>query len=143
MKLAQSKMGKVRLEDVKRYAKYFNEASFQEKLRTVGKLLGRTILLPVLRAYLVLKSPATPGKEKAMIIGALGYFVLPLDFLPDFIPGLLGFTDDLVVITFILKHIKDSLTPEIERQAMSMYRNIMAPCTKRKSTTPVEVTPYM
>lgn len=133
-RLAQSQMNPVHIEDVEGYAKYFSEASFQKKLRMVGKTLGENVLLPVLRAYYVLRSPAVSMREKALLLGALGYFVLPLDFIPDFLPGLLGFTDDLVVVTFILKHVKDSVTPEINRQAMIAYRRITAPCAKRDAS---------
>lgn len=128
--LAQSQMNPIHLEDIEGYAKYFSEASFQKKLQMVGKALGENVLLPVLRAYYVLRSSAVPTREKVLLLGALGYFVLPLDFIPDFLPGLLGFTDDLVVITFILKHIKDSITPEINRQAMVAYRRITASCAR-------------
>ena len=45
-----------------------------------------------------------------MIAGALAYVVLPIDVIPDFIPGI-GFVDDLFVVGFVMK----SLTDEIER----------------------------
>ena len=43
------------------------------------------------------RDPATPFGTKAMLFAALAYFVLPTDFLPDWLPGL-GFTDDAAVI---------------------------------------------
>lgn len=44
-----------------------------------------------------LKDENTPGKHKMIIIGALGYFILPVDLIPDFIP-VAGFTDDAAAL---------------------------------------------
>ena len=46
--------------------------------------------------------PATPMRAKTILIGALAYFILPLDFLPDFAP-LIGFSDDAAVLALALK----------------------------------------
>ena len=48
-------------------------------------------------AYYCAFDPATPIRVRAILIGALAYFVLPLDVIPDFIAGL-GFTDDVTVL---------------------------------------------
>jgi uncharacterized membrane protein YkvA (DUF1232 family) len=54
--------------------------------------------------------PATPLQVKAVLFGALAYFVLPIDIVPDFIAWL-GFTDDAAVlyaaIRTVAPHIKD------------------------------------
>lgn len=41
-----------------------------------------------------LDNPATPAHTKALIIGAIGYILLPLDLIPDFTP-IIGYGDDL------------------------------------------------
>ena len=51
----------------------------------------------VLLLYYTLQKPEVPKKTKAVIIGALGYFILPLDLIPDFIP-IAGFSDDLTAL---------------------------------------------
>lgn len=48
-------------------------------------------------AYYCAFDRATPLKAKGILIGALAYFILPLDAVPDFLLGL-GFTDDLAVL---------------------------------------------
>jgi uncharacterized membrane protein YkvA (DUF1232 family) len=48
---------------------------------------------------------------KAMLVGALAYFVLPFDAVPDVMP-LLGFTDDAAVLATAVKLIADHLRPE-------------------------------
>ena len=54
--------------------------------------------------------------DKTTIIGALGYFILPLDILPDFIP-MVGFTDDLSAILLALHAVWKNITPEIKAMA--------------------------
>ena len=58
-----------------------------------------------------------PLQHKAYIIGALGYFILPFDLIPESVLPIIGFTDDVAVMTFVLKMVKDSITPEIRRKA--------------------------
>ena len=125
LKLAKGKLKEIKISDVRAYCKHFSEASFADKLREVGKLLGRNILLPVLKAYYVLQSPTTKASEKAMLIGALGYFILPVDFLPDFLAGLIGFGDDLMVVSYVLAKVHNNITPEIEEKAEAAYHKIV------------------
>lgn len=47
--------------------------------------------------YYTLQQPETPIKAKSVIIGALGYFIFPIDLIPDFIP-IAGFSDDLTAL---------------------------------------------
>ena len=62
-------------------------------------------------AYYCAFDKATPMKAKGILIGALAYFILPIDVVPDFILGL-GFTDDMAVLlaafNVVRTHIKDS-----------------------------------
>jgi uncharacterized membrane protein YkvA (DUF1232 family) len=53
----------------------------------------------------------TPLKVKAALIGALAYFVLPFDVVPDVLP-MLGFTDDAAVLATAIRMVAGSITPE-------------------------------
>ena len=64
-------------------------------------------------------------KHKAYIIGALGYFILPIDLIPDGILPVIGFTDDIAVMTLVISMIKDSITPEIKARANDRVVEIM------------------
>lgn len=105
-----------RLDDAKQYGEYYDENRFWEKVKRIAKRTGQTVLRPVLLLYYMMQDRNISIKDKAYIIGALGYFVLPIDLLPDFIAGL-GYTDDLAVIGLLIKHLHDSITPEIEMRA--------------------------
>jgi len=66
--------------------------------RKVRRTLGRVPFLEdAVAAYFCALDPRTPTRVKAVLLGALAYFILPTDLIPDFIAGL-GFTDDAGVL---------------------------------------------
>lgn len=111
-------------QDFTMYSTHFSELSFMQKIGRVGEYLGDTLLLPILKLYYILRSPEVSLKAKLYITGALGYFILPIDFIPDFIPGLLGFSDDLIVVGIILKQVSTYATPEITAKAEALLRKV-------------------
>ena len=60
----------------------------------------------------------TPMQHKMIIIGALGYFILPVDLIPDFIP-VAGFTDDAAALVACLKTVSENVTPDIKARAVN------------------------
>jgi len=56
-----------------------------------------------------------PAKYKALLLFATGYFLSPVDLIPDFVPGL-GFLDDIAVAAFVLNTILNKVDPEIVRK---------------------------
>lgn len=64
----------------------------------------------VVAAYYCALDTETPTRARGILLASLAYFVLPTDFIPDFLVAF-GFTDDLAVltaaITAIRPHIKD------------------------------------
>ncbi|MCQ2282885.1 MAG: DUF1232 domain-containing protein [Bacteroidales bacterium] len=98
------------------YAQHYSDGEVINKLNTSKWGIGRKLYYNVLLLWYVLKEPSTPASSKAIIVGALGYFILPLDVIPDFIPAL-GFTDDAAAIAIALKTVSDNITPEIRRKA--------------------------
>ena len=65
----------------------------------------------LLAAYYCAFDRATPVQVKAALVGALAYFVLPLDAVPDVLPGV-GFTDDAAVLLTALRMVATHLRPE-------------------------------
>jgi uncharacterized membrane protein YkvA (DUF1232 family) len=63
----------------------------------------------VAAAYCAL-DPATPTRVKALILGALAYFVMPIDGIPDILP-LIGFTDDAAVIAATIAAVRAHMQP--------------------------------
>lgn len=75
----------------------------------------------LLSAYYCAFDRQTPAQAKAALIGALAYFVLPVDAVPDILP-MLGYTDDALVLVAALRmvssHIRDEHR-EAARQALA------------------------
>jgi uncharacterized membrane protein YkvA (DUF1232 family) len=77
-----------------------------------------------LAAYYCAFDRATPLQVKAALLGALAYFVLPFDFVPDFLP-LIGFTDDAAVLLTALRLVSNHVRPEhyaAAREALERLR---------------------
>jgi uncharacterized membrane protein YkvA (DUF1232 family) len=55
-------------------------------------------------------------KTKVSIAAALGYFILPTDAIFDLTP-LIGYSDDLGVLLFVLSQVASSITPEVKEKA--------------------------
>ena len=66
--------------------------------------------------YYTLQSDKVSTANKAMIIGALGYMISPLDVIPDAIP-IAGLSDDLAVLLFVLKKVWTDIDPDIQTKA--------------------------
>ena len=84
---------------------------FRAKLQAVlGRLPWlRERLVDLLTAYYCAIDPATPARAKATLLGALGYFVLPLDAIPDMFLAF-GYTDDLAVLLLALRIVQAHIT---------------------------------
>lgn len=80
-----------------KYGRHFSEGGFWAKTAKVALRAGAGLVEKALVLYYVMRDGATPLWAKAAITGVLGYFILPIDLIPDFIP-VAGFTDDLGAI---------------------------------------------
>jgi uncharacterized membrane protein YkvA (DUF1232 family) len=88
--------------------------AFWPKLR---RSLGRVPFVEdLVAAYFCAIDPATPTRTKAILLGALAYFILPVDIIPDFIVGL-GFTDDAAVLMAALNAIAPHLSERHRQRA--------------------------
>ena len=97
-----------------------NKLGGMENILTVIKKsaakLGRGTTRMMLELYYVLKSPSTSMADKAVIVAALGYQLLPTDLLSRKKFGLLGLVDNGITLVAAYKRLKSSVTPEIEQQ---------------------------
>jgi len=103
-------------EEMVNYAGHYEENAFWEKLKKFGRKAGFQVCYAALLLYYVLRSPETSSKDRAKILGALGYFILPIDLIPDFIP-IAGYTDDLAALVWGVYCVIKGITPEVKAQA--------------------------
>ena len=98
------------------YGGKFSKRDFAEKIPRIAKRAGAKLVYAALILYYTLQSDKVSKKDKAIIIGALGYMISPLDANPDAIP-IAGLTDDLAVLLYVLKKVWTDIDPEIQAKA--------------------------
>lgn len=96
---------------------------FWQKARRVAARLP--FAEDLLAAYYCAFDHATPMQVKAALVGALAYFVLPFDAMPDVLP-LLGFTDDAAVLLTALRMVGAHMRPEHREAARAALARIKA-----------------
>ena len=90
----------------------------------LGRVLGRIPFAePLLAAYYCAVDSETPTYVKAVLMGAVAYFVVPVDLLPDFI-AVFGFTDDATVLFAALKTVEGHVTEAHKGQAQARLRKL-------------------
>ena len=104
------------LPDFMSYANKFSQSEFAEKISRIAKRAGSKLVYAALILYYTLQSDKLSKADKAIIIGALGYMISPIDVIPDAIP-IAGLTDDLAVLLYVLKRVWTGIDPEIIAQA--------------------------
>ena len=109
--------------ELQKYEQHYNASSFLDKVTKYGKLIGINALYKAVQLWFVMQKPDVPATTKAVIMGALGYLIAPLDFLPDLMP-VLGYTDDFVAITFALIKVQGYIDEEVERKSKHLLAKI-------------------
>ena len=104
------------LPDFMSYANKFSPSDFVDKVARVAKRAGAKFVYASLILYYTLQSYKVSTTDKALIVGALGYMISPLDAVPDAIP-IIGLTDDLTVLVFVLKKVWGNVEDEIKDKA--------------------------
>ena len=82
---------------------------FWKKLRRVVAQLP--FAEDLLSAYYCAFDRRTPRHVQAALLGAIAYFILPFDFIPDMLP-VLGLTDDAAVLATTIRLVATHITPE-------------------------------
>ena len=88
----------------------------------------------VVAAYYAMLDPRTPRGAQLTLIGALAYFVMPIDMFPDFIPGF-GFADDASVLAAALAAVGSAIKPEHREAARRALEDKEAASTADKAGT--------
>ena len=97
------------MENYEKYCSNYSDSGFWDKIKYSAEKAGREIVKNALILYYAIPNTSS---EKNMVIGALGYFILTFDLIPDFIPGA-GFTDDAAALTYVLDSVKNAATPQV------------------------------
>lgn len=104
------------LPDFMSYSNKFTNGDFIEKISRIAKRAGAKLVYSAFILYYTLQSDKIPVKDKAIIIGALGYLISPLDVIPDAIP-IAGLGDDLAVLVYVLNKVWGNVSDEIKEKS--------------------------
>ncbi len=109
-------------ENITKYESEFSEDGLWNKIKNFAKKAGCEVIEKVVLLYTVAKDPDTPAKAKALIYGSLGYFILPLDAIPDVTP-FVGFTDDLGALVSALTLVAMSIKSEHKQETKEKIKS--------------------
>lgn len=103
------------------YEREYTETGFWDSMLRYAKLAGREVVEKALQLYYLAQTPEVPGWARAVIYGALGYFITPIDAIPDLTP-IVGYTDDLGVLVASMATVMGYVTPEVMERAAQKAR---------------------
>jgi uncharacterized membrane protein YkvA (DUF1232 family) len=112
--------------DLVKYEGNYSEGAFWDKVKKIASKAGVKTIYYALVLYYTLTDPATPAKYKAVIMGALGYLILPYDLLPDIIP-FAGLADDWAALVAAVAYVASAITPAIKEKARAKVTSWFGP----------------
>lgn len=104
------------LPDFLQYKDRFTKNGFVEKISRIARRAGSKLVYAALLLYYTLESDKISLKDKAFIIGALGYLISPLDVIPDAIP-IAGLGDDLAVLIYVLNKVWGNVNEDVKAKS--------------------------
>ena len=106
--------------DNSKYKGSYSESGLWDKLRNYAGKAGRTVVENALKLYYAMALGKASPQQVAAIIGALGYFISPIDAIPDMLPG--GLADDGGVLALAVGTLACCSDPEVVRAAKAKTR---------------------
>ncbi|MBD5227799.1 MAG: DUF1232 domain-containing protein [Bacteroides sp.] len=97
------------------FSPLYSQEKLFSKISNVGRKAGIKVIYSSLVLYYALMDKSVPLKDKITVVGALGYFICPIDAIPDILPG--GYADDMGALVLALKTIWGNVTCETKAKA--------------------------
>lgn len=109
--------------EIDNYADKYSESSLFDKITSTIKSAGLKLIYEALLLFYVTENPNCPMKVKAAIFAALGYFISPIDGIPDFTP-IVGYSDDAGAIALALCLAQIYIDDTVREKARNKIRDI-------------------
>lgn len=106
---------------LEKYSGQYTDTKLWSKIARFAKNAGMDCVYCVLFLVNVMKSKDVPLVDKALIVGALGYFISPLDLIPDLMIGT-GYIDDVGMLMYAITKINSDITPTVQENAKKNAR---------------------
>ena len=100
----------------------YSENGFWQKVAAYAKTAGKEVVEKALWLYYAAQDPKMPAWAKTAIYGALGYFIFPVDAIPDITP-IAGYADDLGVIAAAVATVSMYITEEVKEMAAKKLKD--------------------
>ncbi|WP_333426905.1 YkvA family protein [Microcoleus sp. F4-D5] len=100
----------------------YSEENFWTQLKNFALTAGREVVEKALILYYVTQNPKVPAWAKTVIVGALTYFISPVDAIPDILVGM-GFTDDLGVLLAAIATVSVHINADTKEQAKQKMKD--------------------
>jgi uncharacterized membrane protein YkvA (DUF1232 family) len=94
----------------------YSDNSFWDKLKHFAKAAGAEVVEKALLLYYAAQEEKAPAWAKGTIAAALGYFIVPLDAIPDVVPGV-GYADDLGVLVLAIAAVARYINDDVRAKA--------------------------
>lgn len=108
---------------IRRYRRQYSENKFLQKIKSVFGLAGKKVVYLALLLYYLLLDGKVPFRTKSIIMGALGYFILPFDLVPDITP-IVGFGEDLGILMAVFLEVQRYISSDIRSRARNKVREL-------------------
>ncbi len=109
-----------------KYKKYFNLDKVQGHARKFMRQMSTKGIYTLLLLFYAFQGKETPSWAKNIIIGTIGYFLSPIDAIPDLTP-VIGMTDDIGVLSFGIVTIACYINDEVRAKAVEQLTKIIGP----------------
>ena len=116
-------MNKFDVSALKKYAENYDEKKMWSKIKDFFFEAGINLVIKVVQLWYVLQKPEVPVHVKVAIMGAIAYFVMPVDFVLDVLPG--GYQDDLLAVTLTFLAAEEYIDDEVRRKAREKVMEIV------------------
>ena len=107
--------------ELTKYQGNYSEEAFWGKLKKIAVKAEVKVVYYALVLFYTLDDPDTPAKYKAVIAGALGYLILPMDLLPDFLP-FAGLADDWAALIAAVSYVLSAISARSKEKAREKLR---------------------
>ena len=107
---------KINQAEVEKYGNSYSEAGLWNKITGNVKKVGANLLYEVLQLFYVAQNPNVPMRIRAAVIAPLGYFISPVDLIPDLTP-VVGYSDDAAVIAMAIAFAHAYIDDDIRQRA--------------------------
>ena len=116
-------MNKFDVSALKKYAENYDEKKMWSKIKDFFFEAGINLVIKVVQLWYVLQKPEVPVHVKVAIMGAIAYFVMPVDLILDVLPS--GYQDDLLAVTLTLIATEEYIDDEVRRKAREKVMEIV------------------